>query len=35
MDIGADLGSVVSLKYEDRAPFKFTGMIERVTIEIR
>lgn len=32
MDIGRALGSPVSLDYRDRAPFPFTGSIERVHI---
>ncbi|MEM1428990.1 MAG: arylsulfatase [Pseudomonadota bacterium] len=35
MDIGSDLGATVSLDYEDRAPFAFTGEIERVVIELK
>jgi hypothetical protein len=31
-DVGMDLGSPVSLDYHDRAPFKFTGRIEKVNI---
>jgi arylsulfatase A-like enzyme len=31
-DIGMDLGSPVSLDYHDRAPFKFTGRIEKIDI---
>jgi hypothetical protein len=34
-DVGIDLGSPVSLDYFDRAPFKFTGKIEKVTVELR
>ena len=33
-DVGVDLGSPVSLKYFDRAPFKFNGKIEKLTIEL-
>jgi arylsulfatase A-like enzyme len=31
-DVGVDLGSPVSLDYHDRAPFKFTGRIEKIDI---
>ena len=31
-DVGADLGSPVSLDYVDRAPFKFNGKIEKIHI---
>ncbi|MEJ2661394.1 MAG: sulfatase-like hydrolase/transferase, partial [Desulfobacteraceae bacterium] len=31
-DVGMDLGSPVSLAYHDRAPFEFTGRIEKVAI---
>ncbi len=34
-DVGADLGSPVSLTYFDRAPFKFDGKIEKVAIELK
>ena len=34
-DVGADLGSPVSLDYFDRAPFEFNGKIEKVTIELK
>ena len=33
-DVGADLGSPVSPDYFDRRPFRFTGKIERVDVEI-
>ncbi len=33
-DVGVDLGSPVSLDYFDRAPFAFTGKIEKVTVEL-
>ena len=33
LDIGADLGSPVSLDYFDNAPFKFNGKIERVHVK--
>ena len=31
-DVGVDLGSTVSLSYEDKRPFAFDGKIEQVTI---
>jgi arylsulfatase len=31
-DVGVDLGSPVALDYHDRAPFEFTGTIERLHI---
>ena len=34
MDIGMDLGAVVSEAYHHEAPFAFTGQIERVTVEL-
>ena len=34
LDVGIDLGSPVSLDYFDRAPFKFDGTIEKVTVEL-
>jgi len=34
-DVGLDLGSPVSLDYFARAPFKFTGKIEKVTVELK
>ncbi|QJW98571.1 arylsulfatase [Frigoriglobus tundricola] len=33
LDVGADLGSPVSLEYFDRAPFKFDGTIEKIVVE--
>ena len=33
LDIGADLGSPVSLDYYDKAPFKFDGKIETVHVQ--
>jgi arylsulfatase len=33
LDIGIALGSPVSLDYYDKAPFKFNGTIERVTVK--
>ena len=35
LDVGVDLGSPVSLDYFDRAPFKFDGTIEKVTVELK
>lgn len=35
LDIGVDLGSPVSLGYFERAPFKFNGKIEKVTVELK
>ena len=32
-DVGADLGSPVSLDYYDRAPFRFNGQIEKIHIK--
>jgi len=34
-DVGVDLGSPVSLDYFERAPFKFDGKIEKVTVELK
>ena len=34
LDIGMDLGAVVSHAYHDEAPFAFTGQIKEVAIEI-
>lgn len=34
-DVGVDLGSPVSLDYFDRAPFKFDGKIDKVTVELK
>jgi arylsulfatase len=33
-DVGVDLGSPVSLDYFSRAPFRFNGKIDKVTIEM-
>jgi arylsulfatase len=33
LDIGTDLGSPVSLDYYEKAPFKFTGTIEKVHVK--
>ena len=35
LDVGADLGSPVSLDYYDRAPFKFDGKINKLTVELK
>jgi len=35
MDIGRDNGLVVDLAYEDRAPYAFTGRIEKVTFDLK
>lgn len=34
MDIGVDLGATVSPRYEEHAPFEFTGEIESVVVNI-
>jgi arylsulfatase len=34
LDIGMDLGAVVSHAYHHESPFAFTGQIKEVTIEI-
>jgi arylsulfatase len=34
-DVGVDLGSPVSLDYFDRRPFRFTGRIEQVNVELK
>ena len=34
-DVGADLGSPVSLDYYDRAPFRFDGKIRKMTVELK
>ena len=33
-DVGADLGSTVSLDYYDRRPFEFNGNIEKVAVQL-
>ena len=33
LDIGVALGSPVSLDYYDKAPFKFNGTIDQVTVK--
>ena len=35
LDIGIDLGSPVSLAYYDRTPFKFSGQIEKMTVDLK
>ena len=34
-DVGVDLGSVVSLDYFDRRPFRFNGKIEKVEVNLK
>ncbi|MDQ6438164.1 arylsulfatase [Mesorhizobium sp. LHD-90] len=34
LDIGMDLGAVVSTRYEEHAPFAFSGTIDKVTVEV-
>ena len=34
-DVGVDLGSVVSLDYFDRRPFRFSGNIEKVEVNLK
>ena len=34
-DVGVDLGSPVSLVYFDRRPFRFTGRIDKVDVELK
>jgi len=34
-DVGVDLGSPVSLDYDERRPFRFDGTIERMTVQLR
>ena len=34
-DVGVDLGSVVSVDYFDRRPFRFTGKIEKVEVTLK
>ena len=34
-DVGVDLGSVVSVDYFDRRPFRFNGKIERVEVNLK
>jgi hypothetical protein len=35
LDIGMDLGAVVSPSYHDKAPFAFNGKIEKVEFELK
>jgi hypothetical protein len=35
MDIGRDNGLVVDLAYEDKAPYAFTGTVEKVTFDLK
>jgi arylsulfatase A-like enzyme/uncharacterized membrane protein len=35
MDIGRDNGGVVDLSYEDRAPYAFTGTVEKVVFDLK
>ena len=35
LDVGVDLGSPVSLDYLDRAPFRFDGKIDSVTVDLK
>jgi hypothetical protein len=35
MDIGRDNGGVVDLGYEDRAPYAFTGTVEKVVFDLK
>ena len=35
LDVGLDLGSTVSESYSDRQPFKFTGKIGTVKVELK
>jgi arylsulfatase A-like enzyme/uncharacterized membrane protein len=35
MDIGRDNGGVVDLAYEDRAPYAFTGTVEKVVFDLK
>ncbi|MFZ1200261.1 MAG: hypothetical protein WAO07_08840 [Desulfobacterales bacterium] len=34
-DVGVDLGSMVSLSYFDRRPFRFSGKINTVTVSLK
>ena len=34
MDMGRDNGGVVDLAYEDRAPYAFTGIVDKVTFDL-
>jgi arylsulfatase A-like enzyme/uncharacterized membrane protein len=35
MDMGRDNGGVVDLAYEDRAPYAFTGTVDKVTFDLK
>lgn len=35
LDIGRDNGGVVDLAYEDRAPYAFTGTVEKVVFDLK
>jgi arylsulfatase len=35
MDVGRDNGEVVDLDYEDRAPYAFTGTVDRVVFDLK
>jgi hypothetical protein len=35
LDVGADLGSTVSLDYYDRRPFEFNGKIGNVMVDVK
>ena len=35
LDIGMDLGATVAETYQAKAPFVFTGKIERVTVDLK
>ena len=35
LDIGMDLGAVVSTSYHDKAPFAFDGKIEKVVFDLK
>jgi arylsulfatase len=35
MDIGRDNGGVVDLVYEQRAPYAFTGTVDRVVFDLK
>jgi arylsulfatase len=35
LDVGVDLGSPVSLAYDDRRPFSFDGRIEAVRVDLK
>lgn len=34
-DIGMDLGSTVSERYHDKAPYAFTGTIDKVIVDLK